>query len=61
MAVKDCPMCGESMRLREREVIDRLPGTQQTKSTKYREWVCPECDYFEEYEVDAENVERPRD
>ncbi len=45
--VKECPMCGEMMRLKEREVIDRVPGTTQTKSTKFREWVCPECDYFE--------------
>ncbi len=45
--VKECPMCGEIMRLKEREVIDRVPGTTQTKSTKFREWVCPECDYFE--------------
>jgi transposase len=46
--VKECPMCGEIMRLKEREVVDRLPGTAQTRSTKIREWVCPECDYFEE-------------
>jgi uncharacterized protein with PIN domain len=45
--VKECPMCGEIMRLKEREVIDRVPGTTQTRSTKFREWVCPECDYFE--------------
>lgn len=45
---KECPMCGEYMRLQEREVVDRVPGTAQTKSTKFREWVCPECDYFED-------------
>ena len=50
MAVKECPMCGESMRLREREVVDRVPGTPQTTTTTLREWVCPECDYFEEAE-----------
>ncbi len=48
MADKECPMCGEAMRLREREVTDRVPGTSETKVSKYREWVCPECDYFEE-------------
>ena len=26
MAAKECPMCGETMRLREREVTDRVPG-----------------------------------
>ena len=50
MAAKECPMCGEIMRLREREVVDRLPGTTESKTTKYRECVCPECDYFEEVE-----------
>jgi predicted RNA-binding Zn-ribbon protein involved in translation (DUF1610 family) len=53
MAVKDCPMCGETMQLREREVVDRLPATGQTKTTKFVEWVCPECDYFEESEEAA--------
>ena len=50
MAGKECPMCGENMELRERELTDRVPGTPQTKTTRFREWVCPECDYFEEVE-----------
>lgn len=50
MAGKECPMCGETMRLCERETITRVPGTPQTSTTKSREWVCPECDYFEEAE-----------
>jgi C4-type Zn-finger protein len=50
---KDCPMCGETMRLREREVIDRIPGTSHTQTSTFREWVCPECDYFEEYEPEG--------
>ena len=50
MAVKECPMCGESMRLREREVTERVPGTMQAATSKFREWVCPDCDYFEEVE-----------
>jgi transposase len=50
--VKECPMCGETMRLTERELMDRVPGTSQTKSTKFREWVCPECDYFEDADTE---------
>jgi C4-type Zn-finger protein len=50
MAVKECPMCGETMRLHEREVVDRVPGTPDVKTAKLREWTCPECDYFEEAE-----------
>jgi YgiT-type zinc finger domain-containing protein len=50
MVAKECPMCGETMRLREREVTDRVPGTHQVTTRKFSEWVCPECDYFEESE-----------
>ena len=50
MAVKECPLCGEAMRLREHESVDRVPGTSQTRRAVNREWVCPECDYFEEVE-----------
>jgi acetone carboxylase gamma subunit len=51
MAAKECPLCAEMMQLRERETTDRVPGMTQTKTTKYREWVCPECEYFEEAEA----------
>ena len=51
MAAKECPMCGETMHLRETEVTYRVPGTTQTKTTKGPEWVCPECDYFEDAET----------
>ena len=50
MPAKECPMCGESMRLRESQITDRVPGTPQPRTTQIREWVCPECDYFEEVE-----------
>ena len=50
MPGKDCPMCGELMHLRESQITDRVPGTPQTKTVKVVEWVCPECDYFEDVE-----------
>lgn len=50
MAARDCPMCGETMRVRERETTNRVPGTPQTRTERFREWVCPECDYFEDVE-----------
>ncbi len=43
-------MCGEIMLLRPREIVDRVPGTPEVATTKLREWVCPECDYFEDAE-----------
>jgi uncharacterized protein with PIN domain len=45
---KECPMCGEDMRLVTRERADRVPGTSETHTRQVREWTCPECDYFEE-------------
>jgi len=50
MPGKECPMCGEFMTLREREITERLPGTPQSATTKLSEWVCSECDYFEDAE-----------
>jgi len=41
-------MCGETMRLSEREIGERIPGQHQPSVHRIREWVCPECDYFEE-------------
>jgi hypothetical protein len=47
---RDCPLCGEPMRLVTRELVTRLPGTMQEVRQTVREWVCKECDYFEEIE-----------
>ena len=46
-----CPMCGETMRLSVREIQYRIPGVSQTAVRTTREWICPECDYFEEAEA----------
>ena len=43
-------MCGEFMRLVTRETVSRVPGSTQEIRTVVREWVCRECDYFEEAE-----------
>jgi len=50
MDTKDCPLCGEAMYLKTQELTDRIPGTRETRSRTVSEWVCPECDYFEEVE-----------
>ena len=48
---KECPLCGETMRLTIREAADRVPGARQTTTRVVREWICPECDYWEESET----------
>lgn len=41
------------MRLSVREVPSGMPGSAaRTRVT--REWICPECDYFEEAETGEE-------
>ena len=50
--MKECPQCGETMRLSTREVRTTVPGPAgQAKVRQIREWICPECDYFEEAEA----------
>jgi YgiT-type zinc finger domain-containing protein len=48
----ECPLCGEMMRLKVREQIDYIPGQSQVVRHEIKEWICPDCDYFEEYEED---------
>jgi acetone carboxylase gamma subunit len=52
--MKECPLCAETMRLSVREVQDRVPGVSQPAIRVVREWICPECDYFEEAEAGEE-------
>jgi len=44
--MRECPLCGETMRLSVRDVPDAEGRTRVV-----REWICPECDYFEEAEA----------
>ena len=45
---KECPMCGTAMRVVTRQQIEHVPGQPTPVEHTVREWVCPECDYFEE-------------
>ena len=49
--MKECPLCGETMRLNVREIQERVPGVSTPATRVAREWICPECDYFEEAET----------
>jgi transposase len=45
---KECPMCGERMSLQTRETVTRVPGSTQEIRNVVKEWICRECDYFED-------------
>lgn len=50
-ATRECPLCGENMRVIERQTTDRVPGTNESTVRRSWEWICPECDYFEEADM----------
>jgi hypothetical protein len=52
MPGKECPLCGGTMRLRRVETVVRVPGNPSASTRTADEWVCPDCDYFEEAEED---------
>ena len=47
---KECPLFGENMRRKDMEFVDYIPGTSEPKRRRVSEWVCPECENFEEIE-----------
>ncbi len=49
---KECPMCGDMMRVHLMTRVQRVPGTNESVTRESQEWRCPECDYFEDVEDD---------
>lgn len=47
-AVKDCPLCGGTMHYKAHETVTLVPGNPKPSTSTTREWVCPDCDYFED-------------
>jgi transposase len=45
---KECPLCGGTMRIHDAKTVTQIPGNPQATERTTREWVCPDCDYFEE-------------
>jgi len=52
-ATKECPLCGGTMHMRESESIVRVPGNPSATQRTAREWLCPDCDYYEEVEEET--------
>ena len=50
MPSKECPLCGCAMRLTRRQQVVRIPGNPKATTRTGAEWVCPDCDHFDEAE-----------
>ena len=50
MPSRECPMCGSIMRLEIKQIATRVPGNPAPTRHTSAEWICPDCDYFEEAE-----------
>jgi hypothetical protein len=53
MPAKECPLCGTPMQLRVTSSVVQIPGNPNATTRRTREWVCPDCDYFEESEEET--------
>jgi rubredoxin len=52
-ATRECPLCGGTMQLRVVERVVQVRGNPNATTFTSREWVCPDCDYFEEVEEET--------
>jgi hypothetical protein len=50
ISAKECPMCGGTMNIRHTESTVQVPGNPRATTRASTEWICPDCDYFEEAE-----------
>ena len=46
-------MCGSTMRLKQTQNVVHVPGNPAPTTRTSAEWVCPECDYFEDAEEEG--------
>jgi hypothetical protein len=51
--LKECPLCGGTMTLHESKTVTRVPGNPKATERLSKEWVCPDCDYFEEADEES--------
>jgi YgiT-type zinc finger domain-containing protein len=50
---RECPLCGGTMQLRRTRTVVTTPGHTNTTTRTTAEWLCPDCDYFEEAEEES--------
>ena len=50
---RECPLCGGTMQIKVSETVVHIPGNPKSTKRISSEWVCPDCDYFEEVEEES--------
>jgi C4-type Zn-finger protein len=50
---RECPLCGGTMKMKETQTVTHIPGNPSDTTRTTSEWVCPDCDYFEEAEEES--------
>jgi rubredoxin len=50
MPERECPLCGGTMQFKTTTTVEHIPGKPHGAARSSAEWVCPDCDYFEEAE-----------
>jgi rubredoxin len=50
---RECPLCGGTMRFKQGQTVTQVPGNPNATTRTTKEWVCPDCDYFEEAEEES--------
>jgi hypothetical protein len=48
--VRECPLCGSSMAIKLTQTAAYIPGQSEAAVRTTAEWICPDCDYYEEAE-----------
>jgi len=47
-------LCGGTMTLTRAEAVIHVPGYAAPTTQIATEWVCPDCDYFEDLDLDED-------
>jgi hypothetical protein len=52
-ATRECPLCAGTMTIKETKTVTQILGNPTPTTRLTREWVCRDCDYFEEVEEES--------
>ena len=50
---RECPMCAGTMKIKETQTVTQIPGNPNPTTRVTQEWICGDCDYFEEAEEES--------